>query len=81
MNSRAHRYLLASLLGVVVAFLLVLSSAAEQREPHKTVSGVVDKGSGALIVKTAQGATYQLTRTYLDAMDTSLLRLVMKSPR
>lgn len=60
MNSTSYRYLLPSLLGAVLALPVITSSAAEQVERHKTVSGVVEKGSGALVVKTAQGATYQL---------------------
>jgi hypothetical protein len=36
------------------------SATGEQRESHKTVSGVVTKAAGGLTIKTAEGSTYQV---------------------
>jgi hypothetical protein len=61
METTFYRYLFPSLLAVVMTLSLATSFAGtEHLDRHTTVSGVVEKGSGALVQKTAQGATHQL---------------------
>jgi hypothetical protein len=67
MNVRAPFFffiLLSAMLGYSVA---ASSATDEQREGHKSMSGVVTKAKGGLVIKTAQGTTYQLNENRAKA--------------
>lgn len=60
MNVRST-YFFSILLAAMLVYSVTSSSATgEQRESHKTISGVVTKAAGGLAIKTPQGTTYQL---------------------
>jgi hypothetical protein len=60
MNVRST-FFFSVLLSAVLLYSVTSSSATgEQRESHKTISGVVTKAAGGLAIKTPQGTTYQV---------------------
>jgi hypothetical protein len=60
MNVRSSYFLSILLAGMLVYSVTSSSATGEQRESHKTISGVVTKAAGGLAIKTPQGTTYQL---------------------
>ena len=60
MHVRSTYFLSIMLAGMLVYSMTASSAPAEQRESHKTISGVVIKAAGGLAIKTPQGTTYQL---------------------
>lgn len=60
MNVRSM-FFFSILLSAMLVYPATSSSAAvEQRESHKTYSGVVTKAAGGLAIKTPEGTSYQL---------------------
>jgi hypothetical protein len=61
MQSKLYRYVMASMLiATMFVFPTVSNSGEEQHGSHKKATGVVVQKSGALAVKTPDGATYQV---------------------
>ena len=60
MNVRSTYFFSILLAGMLVYSVTSSSATGEQRESHKTISGVVTKAAGGLAIKTPQGTTYQL---------------------
>ena len=61
MQSKLYHYFVASMLSATMfAIPAVSNSAEEQHGSHKKVTGVVVKQTGALAVKTPDGASYQV---------------------
>ena len=70
MNVRSTYYFFSILLAAMLVYSATSSSATgEQRESHKTLSGVVTKGAGGLAIKSPQGTTYQVNETRLSVTD------------
>ena len=59
MNARSI-YFFSILLAAMLVYSTSSSATGEQRESHKTYSGVVTKAPAGLAIKTPQGTTYQL---------------------
>jgi hypothetical protein len=60
MNVRSTFFFSILLSAMLVCSVTSSAATAEQRENHKTLSGVVTKAAGGLAIKTPQGATYQV---------------------
>lgn len=61
MQTKLYHYFVAStLIATMIAIPTVSNSAEEQQSSHKKATGVVVHKSGALAIKTPDGATYQV---------------------
>lgn len=67
MNVRSTFFFCILLSAMVVYSATSSFAAGEQRESHKTISGVVTKAAGGLAIKTPQGTTYQVNENRVRA--------------
>ena len=66
MNARSI-YFFSILLAAMLVYSTSSSATGEQRESHKTYSGVVEKAAGGLAIRTPQGTTYQVNENRVRA--------------